>query len=486
MKDKPNIILILTDQHRLSALGCYGPTPCRTPHIDRLASEGIRFETAYTVCPVCSPARASIMTGLYPHAHGICSNIYNLGNSVHELTDHPDLLSRRLQSAGYRCGYTGKWHLGEGSHGRFELSNPASLPKDTGFEGQNFPGHGGGGFHYPEYKEYLEKNGFSHEVSESPQSEVWRCGILSGSEESTVPHFLTNNSIELLDAFKQADEPFFIWHNTWGPHSPYYVPQEYYDLYKDVEIPEWPNYDWKADGGHASNVKRHPRADQLTWEDWEEAIRYYYAFTTLIDHQIGRLLDHLEETGLADNTIIIFAADHGETLGSHGGLTDKGWHHFEEIQRIPMIIKTPEKHSSVSNEFVSLVDIYPTILEMAGAKLPERPVHGESLVPLIENRKIKWRDAVFVEFGGVNNLSTTMVSVRKGELKYGWNGSGADELYDLSSDPYEMENVIEKEEYSNNLLTLRQLLSDWMQQTGHPALSMYQFSCLNNLGHIGK
>ena len=130
MASRPNIILILTDQHRLSAVGCYGRTPCQTPNIDRLAREGARFETAYTVCPVCSPARATIMTGLYPHRHGICSNIYNLGNSVHELPDSPDLLSRRLQSAGYRCGYTGKWHLGNGSHGQraLPLSGKRGLP----------------------------------------------------------------------------------------------------------------------------------------------------------------------------------------------------------------------------------------------------------------------------------------------------------------------------------------------------------------------
>ena len=207
MNSRPNIILILTDQHRLSAVGCYGQTPCQTPNIDRLASEGVRFETAYTVCPVCSPARATIMTGLYPQKHGIYSNIYNLGNSVHELPDNPDLLSRRLQSAGYRCGYTGKWHLGEGGHGRYGLSDSAALPRNRGFEGQSLPGHGGGGFRYSEYQHYLKDNGLSHRVheSEGQPSRVMPCGVLSGPEESTVPYSLATHTIlDILDSDAQS------------------------------------------------------------------------------------------------------------------------------------------------------------------------------------------------------------------------------------------------------------------------------------------
>ena len=157
-----------------------------------------------------------------------------------------------------------------------------------------------------------------------------------------------------------------------------------------------------------------------------------------------------------------------------------------------MIVRMPEEqsgtvrqHGGVLDEWVSLADIYPTILDMAGVELPERPVHGTSLVPLLENEETTWRDAVFVEFGGVNHLSTTMVSVRKGNMKYGWNCSGSDELHDLSIDPYEMENAIEEEEYSMRLSQMRQLLADWMLQTGHLAIGMYEFSRLRSLGPMG-
>ena len=479
---RPNILLIFTDQHRLSAVGCYGETPCRTPNIDRLAREGTRFETAYTTCPVCSPARGTVMTGLFPHAHGICSNVHNLGCSVHELADRPELLSRRLQAARYRCGYSGKWHLGTAATQAYGGPNQPSLPKDVGFEGQNFPGHGGGGFNYPEYREYLEESGFAHEVYQvrEDRERIWPYGVLRGPVESTVPYFLTENSIGLIDRFAADGEPFFMWHNFWGPHGPFFTTREYYDLYAEVEIPEWPNYRWEGSKANAPyQVKRHPRTDELAWGDWAEAVRHYYAFTTLIDAQIGRLLDHLEASGLAENTVVIFTADHGQTLGSHGGLTDKGWHHFEEIQRVPFIVRVPGGEGGcVRNEWISLADLYPTILELAGAGLPEMGLHGASFAPLLRGEEVAWRDAVFVEFHGVNGLATTMASVRRGGVKYGWNCSCWDELYDLERDPHETVNLVDDPGYAGVLAEMRGVLAEWMRETGHPGLRMFEFSRL--------
>ena len=164
MPNPQNIIFILTDQHRISGVSAYGETPCRTPGIDRLAAEGILFENAYTVYPVCSPARATIMTGVYPHTNGVTSNVHEVGCSVHELQDRPSLLARRLQAAGYATGYTGKWHLGTDRDASFDGPNSPSLPSTIGFEGQDFPGHGGDGSGYPEYKAWLKKKGFNHKI----------------------------------------------------------------------------------------------------------------------------------------------------------------------------------------------------------------------------------------------------------------------------------------------------------------------------------
>ena len=475
---RPNILLLFTDQHRLSAVGCYGDTPCRTPNIDRLAADGVRFETAYTVCPVCSPARGSIMTGVYPHTHGICSNVHNLGNTVNELPDRPDLLSRRLEAAGYGLGYTGKWHLGTDRRECFyQTDNKSCLPRDVGFEGQNFPGHGGGGFGYPEYKAYLAEHGYEHRAKRIDPEGSMDGGELEGPVGSTVPYFLAENTISLIDRFRSQGRPFFIWHNNWGPHGPYFATKEYVDRYRDVEIPEWPNYHWPSRttyGPHWNKI--HPDHERMTWSDWADSIRYYYAFTTMIDDQLGRILAHLEQTGLGKNTVVIFTADHGETCGSHGGLTDKGYHHFEETHRIPLIIRFPDgrRAGTTISSFASLADIYPTILALAGAYHAPDAVHGTSLLPLTEGDANGWREHVVTEFSGVNSVPLTQRTLRWGDLKYGYNCGGPDELYDLSKDPWEMMNRIDHPDYREVGRELRRRLVEWMAATGDPTLNIFR------------
>ena len=478
--DKQNILLIMTDQHRLSAVGAYGETPCKTPNIDRLAENGVLFKNAYTTCPVCSPARASIMTGKYPHAHGITTNIHETGCSVHELEDGPNLLSRQLEKAGYTLGYSGKWHLGTDLKTTpFGNANKPCLPKDVGFEGQNFPGHGGGGFAYQEYAEYLQANGFEHTVGKWDEAteQIWPMGKLTGPVESTVPYFLAENTISMIDDFSEKDQPFFIWHNFWGPHGPFFAPEEFVDLYRDVKIPQWPNYDWPAlDTPGPHQAKIHPRQENLHWEDWEMAIRYYYAFTTLIDRQIGRMMDHLEAKGLLENTTVIFTADHGQTLGSHGGLTDKGWHHFEETHRIPMIMRSPETAGErvVINELVSSIDIYPTLLDIAGGECDEADIHGRSLLPLMNGTTTKWRDCVVTEFNGLGNSCVTQRTLRKGNLKYGFNNCGECELYDLEKDPWETRNLINDSKYEKELEMLVGCLLRWMEKTNDRVVNRFK------------
>jgi arylsulfatase A-like enzyme len=451
-KMRPNILLIVTDQHRLAALGCYGATPCQTPNIDRLAREGVRFETAYTTCPVCSPARASIMTGQFPSSHGVTMNVGSLG-AVWNLPDHERMLPRQLQRQGYRCGYTGKWHLcpSEPCREWFSQSIPHHVPGDFGFEGQNFMGHGGGGFNYPEYREYLAGRGLGFSLepgTENPKEMGWPgFAVQEGPKEATVDHFLAGHTISLLDRFREAGEPFFIWHNHWGPHEPYYPVEEFYDLYRDMPIPPWTNFE-VPDGllGPQHLRCRHPRAGGREWAYWERALRYYYAFTTQIDHEIGRILDHLDQTGLSENTVVIFTSDHGEAIGSHGGMINKGYSHFEETQRIGMIVRHPDKlrpagvaPGAVRKEMASLLDIYPTCLDLAGGHRQAQEAEGGSLHALLEGAPA--RESVFVEFFGLATPAA-MVTCRHGRWKYGWNATSGDELYDLEGDPLETVNRV--------------------------------------------
>lgn len=408
------------------------------------------------------------MTGHWPHRHGITANIEDMNAGCHFLQDSPDLLPRRLQSQGYRTGYTGKWHLGNQKDdqrlGKFPVPWPQveSLPRDFGFDGHNFPGHGDGGFEYPEYKEYLQKHGWNHEVAN---------GELTGPVESTESYFLTQNTLSLIDGYTSEEAPFFIWHNFWGPHGPYFATREFNDIYRDMAIPPWPNFCWPArqiDGPH--QVMIHPLADKVTWEEfWLPLVRRYYAFTTMIDSQIGRLLDHLDRTGLAATTTVIFAADHGETCGSHGGLINKGYHHFEEIQRIPLIVRGPDvQRGAVRNELISLADFMPTICDLAGAPTA---CSGRSFTPMLRGESISdWREEVVVSFDGLAHAGCTIRTLRHGPYKYGLNLAHRDQLYDLDADPLETRNLIDHPDYADIADDLRRRIFRWLREADDQAL----------------
>ena len=197
----------------------------------------------------------------------------------------------------------------------------------------------------------------------------------------------------------------------------------------------------------------------------------------MIDSQIGRLYNWLEKSGELENTVLIFTADHGETLGSHGGLLDKGWHHFEETHHVPLIIRFPDGSHAGKRvaEFASIADMYPTILDFAGGDYDQNKIHGTSLLPLINGETPNWRDCVVTEFLGLGNVATSMKMLRMGNLKYGCNLTGQDELYDLEKDPHEMNNLIDDPEYVDDVKMLKVKLKKWMQETDDPALRMYQW-----------
>lgn len=450
---RPNVLLLLTDQHRLSALGCYGGELCQTPNLDRLASEGVRFEKVYTTCPVCSPARASIISGQYPHRHGVTANVGAQSCNIWNIPDHSRMLPRVFERLGYQRGYTGKWHLCPAPACTEWFNEPVAhhVPSTLGFEGQDFPFHGSGSDEA--HEAWLKEKGLTCrpvEGSVSPGGEWPHYQVTEGPVEASKDHFLADHTIGLIDRYRSAGDPFFIWHNHWGPHEQYAPMEAFYEPYRDLEIPPWPNF--RVPEGlltEQQDPKLHPRRHEIGWEYWQEGIRHYYAFATQIDHELGRIVRHLEETGTLENTLIVFAADHGETLGAHGGMWDKGYSHFEEIQRIPMIVRYPESlrpdgcpRGSVRNELISLADIYPTCLDWGGADLEPLAPHGRSIHRLLTGEDAEWRGEVFVEFYGMY-APTCMITCRAGDWKYGFNVNNRDELYNLAEDPHELKNRID-------------------------------------------
>ena len=246
MPQRPNVVVLMSDQQRLDTVSCYGLNEiCKTPHIDALAERGVRFDSAFTPTAICSPARASFYTGLYPHKHGVTANGLCSDEGVQGINHY-------LEQSDYRCGYAGKWHVDE-----------QTGPSSYGFVGQDFMGYAFPGSdllpglqfgakprgHNP-YAEYLREHGFdpppsvSHRyVGTNPSNQAQEMFALhEGPVESSIEYFVASEAIRVLDELAADDEPFFLWANFWGPHSPSLVPEPYFSMYNPEEIPEHPSY----------------------------------------------------------------------------------------------------------------------------------------------------------------------------------------------------------------------------------------------------
>jgi arylsulfatase A-like enzyme len=479
---RPNILFIQTDQQMAATLGCYGATICRTPNLDALARDGVLFTNAYASSPVCAPARASLHTGYFPSKHGITTNIYTPGCAVHELPDHPSLLGRRLQQLGYQTGFTGKWHLGFGddraNHPEYQThvaampvlgwtSAPGALPTTRGWAGDDFPGHGGIGLDTPQYRTWLKAQGRELTLKKhlEPYPHNWE--ITSGRDTS-VTWFLTEQALGHMEGFLADERPFCYLLNYWGPHGPYHAPTEYLDLYRETAIPPWSSWDETQETKPSiHDAHRTETTGGWKWEDYEKLLRTYFAAITEIDDQVGRLIAFLKERGVYENTLVVFCADHGDSLGVHGGLTDKTLFMYEETNRIPLIVKEPapvQRAGQHEDAFVGTCDLYSTILDYAGLAPSEADRDGTSLRPLIEGTSAGWRDGIVTEGFGLDFLQHSQRALRWSNYKYVFNAGGPDELYDLAADPHEMRNLVFDPDRSDLLREAHGKLDAWMAE----------------------
>lgn len=442
---RPNILLIMTDQQALHTLSCYGAPVARSPHVDALAADGVRFTHACTPCALCTPARASLLTGLYPHGHGV---LFNTG--VYSRFDEDacgqglTLYPSRLAEAGYRLGHQGKWHAG--------LTPTAT---EAGFEGFSLRDYGGIR-HDPTFHQYLAERGrprpmphfeFVAEGGDPAKSGGNTSGWAEGDIRSSPCHFITNLTLAQLDDFGVSDQPFFIGCHYWEPHAPYLPTEDFKDRYDPAEITEWASF--REPAGARSVWHRRmreeifPGAAEATWEEWSRVVARYYAQAAMIDHEVGRLVAGLKERGLYDDTLIVFASDHGESVGIHGGVFDKGGLAFEELYRIPLIVKPPAGAGVPGRtcpEWVSLVDLAPTLCGAAGTTMPE--CHGRDLGPLVRGDPVDdWRDDLLAEDHGHRVMYAQRILWYQ-NYKYVFNPSDHDELYDLDADPAELHNRV--------------------------------------------
>jgi arylsulfatase A-like enzyme len=458
-----NVLFLMTDQHRIDTLGCYGNDVVATPALDGLAATGTRFSHAFTPTAICTPARATLLTGVLPFRHGLLANYErNVGYSE-ELDGRFPPFSRYLAEAGYRCGHVGKWHVGR-----------ERGPDEFGFDGPHYPGWGNPVQH-PDYLAYLADRGLPEYRLKSevrgtfPNGQPGNllAGVLDQPAEATFEHFLADRTIDQLRAYADGGEPFFLACHWFGPHLPYCVPEEYYHRYDpaDVELPASMAETFDGKPHVQQDYSAHWTFDSFTPDQWRELTAAYWGYVTLIDDQVGRILATLDELGLADETAVMFTADHGEFTGAHR-LHDKGPAMYDDIYRIPLIARVPGRGPAgqVDDRFVTLTDLTPTILDVAGIEAPEY-FDGRSLLPLLAGDEAgpdsgDWPREVLAEFHG-HHFPYPQRMLRTDRYKLVINPPDVCELYDLATDPDELHN-----RYDDSALAdvCRDLLASLYQQ----------------------
>jgi len=448
-----NILLILSDQQRADTLGFVGRTPCRTPHLDRLAAEGTAFDRAITPSPICLPARSAIFTGRYPHQTGMMDN-----DDV--LAVEPTLLAR-LREAGYALDYAGKWHLGE------EVM-PQWLDRFAGEDPQEYAGwctdQG--------LPDGWPLNDSATRTERTPHMSIPATAVNPIPPEKTNDAWIADLAIDLLRS-RDRTRPFFLTCSFNGPHPPFKIPEPYYGMYDPELIAEPANFRPPFD---EPRPNRESFYRQLwndhgeEWSAWRKSVAVYWGFVSLIDDQVGRLLNALDDERLSDDTLVIFASDHGELLGQHG-LWHK-FHAYEEALRVPLIVRLPGRVAAGvrSRAGTSLIDIPATMLALSGLDVPPE-LGGVDLRPALAGDADWETDRLLYSEHkplGAWHGAVDWRMVTDNRLKYTWNRTAEDELYDLSADPYEMANRIDDADLADQRRRLRAALDTWMRDTDDP------------------
>ena len=434
-KEHPNILFVMTDQEQSQVIN--PDHPCITPNAEKMMSDGVVFDRAYTPMAHCCPARASLMTGLYPSRHGIFNNIQNDAAINRSLPDDCRLFSENLKAAGYSMSYSGKWHV-----------SATQNPSDYGWEEASVCSVGTYGIR--DYEVYLdmpkedckprrEKELFAQGWHRYKLYETTDC-----DKEDVKDYEFLQNGIEKMRQFAKKGDPWCVFISLTGPHAPYHVPEKYVKLYNPDEIPLPPNYADELENRPRLYQRMRKKYSQFSESEVRESIAHYWAYCTMQDEMLGEALSALRETGQEENTLVVFLSDHGDFAGAHG-LYAKGIPAFEEGYKIPLIMKWPNGIRNPGrkiDDFASLVDIAPTITELTDTERL-KDVSGRSLAPFLRDETPKdWPDAVFGQCNGVEIYYTQrMVRTKKYKLVY--NPSAIDELYDMENDPYEMNNLID-------------------------------------------
>jgi iduronate 2-sulfatase len=441
-----NVLFIISDDLTATALGCYGNKTCRTPNIDRLASEGTQFSRAYCQATTCGPSRASLLFGYYPYASKATG--YTSGRK--EVGPHNDSWPQHFRKNGYHSARVSKvFHMGvptdiaPGKHG---ADDPASWN-----EAFNSPG--------PESK----ASGHGETLQNNPDG--LKKGAAGGNRFSVVEadgddavHSdgkTARKAVQLIHQYKSMDKPFFLAVGFVRPHVPLVAPRKYFSAYvadKMILPPKVPG-DWDDIPKNPGN-RRTSQSLQMNLQQQKKLVRAYYASVSYMDAMTGELLKALKESGQRDRTIVIFTSDHGYHLGEHDLWSKVSIH--EESARVPLIISMPGKPPGVCNSLVELLDLYPTVSHLCGLDIPDN-LQGKDISSMLHNSAAKVRDAILCS--GKGRLYR---NDRWALLDYGKKG----ELYDMQNDPKQYTNLFDQPAYAQTVIELKQKLNAKLAKVG--------------------
>jgi choline-sulfatase len=429
--DRPNVVYIMADQMSAPLLSMYNKdSVIKTPNLDRLAKDAVVFESAYCNSPLCAPSRFTMCTGQLP------SKIAGYDNASDFAADAPTY-AHYLRKEGYHTALAGKMHFvgPDQLHGFEERLTPDIYPGDFGWSVN---------WDDPE----IRPDWYHSMASVLEAGPIARTNQLDFDEE-----VIYKSTQWLYDHARQRKtQPFALTMSLTHPHDPYEMTRDFWDLYEDVEIPmpETPAIPHDQQDPHSQRVLKcvDLYGKEMPANKIRDARRAYFAACTYVDHNVGKLLKVLNDTGMADNTIIVFSGDHGDMLGERGMWYKMSW--FENSARVPMLVHAPGRYRAHRvKESVSTMDLMPTFVEMIGSNLhPQLPIDGVSLMSYIAESEGPKPDTVLGEYMGEGTICP-VVMIRRGRWKFVYAPTDPPQLYDLKNDPLERNNLAAG--YSNRL-----------------------------------
>ena len=433
--DKQNILFIISDDLTATAVSGYENQLCKTPNIDQLASEGVRYTRAYCQFPVCGPSRASFMFGYYPSATETYGYVSGRAKVGPERKSWPQLFKEN----GYYTARVSKiYHMGVPIH----IEEGTNGTDDEASWTERFNSQG------PEWRAEGEAELVQNNPNGLKPREGGNVMTIVKADGNDLLHSdgkTAEKASELIRAHK--DEPFFLAVGFVRPHVPFVAPKSYFKKYphEQMVLPPMVINDWDDIPARGINYVTSVNA-KMSDEQEKKAIAGYYAAVSYMDAQVGKVLNTLKEEGLEDNTIVIFTSDHGFHLGEH-----RFWMKVslrEESVRVPMIIKVPGKKPGVCHSFVELLDLYPTVAELAGL-VPSKNLQGKSLVKTMDDPSFEVRDMAFSISGRPGEMSFLVRTEKWAYIQYDEDGGSGMELFDMEFDVKQYNNLAHNPQYSD-------------------------------------